>query len=455
MKTPPRSHGKQQIRAKYSPVSRRVVLPTEEYIHSEAVAGALLLAAAVISLIWANSPWSASYFALREMVISVQIGSFSISDNFQHWVNDGLMAIFFFVVALEIKREFLFGSLSERSRAALPIAAAVGGMVVPAAFFLLINLNGGGIRGWGIPMATDIAFAVAVIALLGNRVSDKLKVLLLAFAIVDDIGAILVIAVYYTNDFSWTMILYAALLLGVILAVRWIKIKNIGIYGLLGLLFWALVLKSGVHATIAGVILGVLTPAHSTIGWQTFADALEKRLPWIRGAIRRDETAKVEAAMGQVEEITMQTESPMERLERLVHPWVNYTILPLFALTNAGFVISFDLLSDAADSPVTRGIIVGLLIGKPVGMMGASWLAVKFKFAALPENVNWKQMCGVGILGGVGFTVAIFISELAYEDHAQFLPLAHVGILTASILAAVAGYTLLRVTSRNENLKNE
>lgn len=450
METPPRSHGTQQIRANYSPVSRKIILPTAEYIHSEAVAGALLLAAAVISLIWANSPWSASYFALREMVIVIQIGSFSISETFQHWVNDGLMAIFFFVVALEIKREFIFGSLSERSKAALPIAAAIGGLVFPAVIFLLINLNGEDIQGWGIPVATDIAFAVAVIALLGDRVSDELKILLLAFAIIDDIGAILIIAVYYTKDFSWTMIQWAALLLGIILAVRWSGIKSIGIYVLLGALFWLAVLKSGIHATIAGVILGVLTPAHSKFSLRHFANAVERRLPWIRSAIARDEKEEVEVAVGQVEEITTETEAPLERLERLVHPWVNYTVLPIFALTNAGFELSFDLLHKAVGSFVTLGVFFGLVFGKPLGVICASWLAVRFQIASLPENVNWKQIFGVGIVGGVGFTVAIFISELAYEDKAQILPLAHIGILSASVLAALAGYGCLYLTTKEE-----
>lgn len=455
MKTPPRSRGAEQVRAGYSPISRRVILPTEEYIHSEAVSGALLLAAAAVSLVWANSPWSASYFALREITISVQIGSVSISENFQHWVNDGLMAIFFFVVALEIKREFIFGSLSERGKAALPIAAALGGMLAPAVIFLLFNLSGEGFQGWGIPMATDIAFAVAVIALLGERVSEELKVLLLAFAIVDDIGAILVIAVYYTHDLSWTMLGWAALLLGVISAARWIGIKNIGIYGLLGLVFWALILKSGVHATIAGVALGAITPSHSQFSLWNFVNALENRLPWMRDALHRDDTVQAEVKVGEMEEITSETEAPLERMERLMQPWVNYTVLPIFALMNAGFVISFDLLREAFGSPVTRGVLFGLLAGKPIGMLCASWLAVKFQLASLPENVNWKQMLGVGILGGVGFTVSIFISELAFEGKADLLPLAQLGILIGSILAAMAGYIFLRSITEAENSEKE
>lgn len=455
MKTPPRSHGAERIRADHSPLSRRVILPTEEYIHSEAVSGALLLAAAVVSLIWANSPLGDSYFALRETTIGVQIGSFSISESFKQWVNDGLMAIFFFVVALEIKREFLFGSLCERSKAALPIAAALGGMIAPALIFLLFNWNGEGARGWGIPMATDIAFAVAVIALVGDRVSDKLKVLLLAFAIVDDIGAILVIAVYYTQDFSWTMIAWAGLLLAFILAARRIGVKNVGIYILLGVLFWILILKSGIHATIAGVILGVLTPARSTFSHWTFADAIERRLPWIRKALYRDETEKVEIKVGEMEEITSETESPLERLERTMQPWVNYTVLPVFALMNAGFVISFDFLREAFDSSVTRGIVFGLVLGKPAGMVSASWLAVKFGLASLPEKVNWKQMLGVGIIGGVGFTVSIFISELAYRGNARFLPFSHIGILAASALAAAAGYVFLLLSLKTVNTEKD
>ena len=358
----------------------RVTAPIARFLAIEASGGLLLVAATVVALLWANSPWQAGY------------ASFWDSDlDLRHWVNDGLMAVFFFVVGLEIKRELVTGHLADRRAAALPAIAAVGGMAVPALLYAAFNAGGEGAAGWGIPMATDIAFAVGVLALLGDRVPQTLKVLLLALAIVDDIGAIAVIAVFYSDgvDLRWLGAAVAGLVL-----VRLLRRAPAPAIAAIGVAVWWFTYESGVHATIAGVALGVMLPVS-------------------------------------------------QRLEDALHPWTSYVVVPVFALANAGVVLSSDLRGDAATSPITIGVAVGLVVGKVVGVAGATALATRAGIGRLPGEVGGRQVVGLGAVAGIGFTVSIFIAGLAFDDPAQ-IDEAKVGILVASALAAALGAVILR-----------
>ena len=320
------------------------------------------------------------------------------------------MAIFFFVVGLEIKRELLHGELSSVRRASLPVLAAIGGMVVPALTYLAFNPSGEAAIGWGIPMATDIAFAIGVLALLGRRIPAELRVFLLGLAVVDDLGAITVIAVFYTETIEWSSLLISmGFFAAIIVAVR-LGVRSMVVYIVLGVLMWVSFLESGIHATLVGVLLAAIVPskAHSN---------------------------------------NQDTESPLESLEHMIHPWASLAILPLFALANAGIAVTGDTLSDAAGSGVTLGVAAGLLVGKSVGILGVTWLAVRFGVGRLPSGVTWPHVLGVGFLAGIGFTVAIFISGIAFAD-AALVEQAKMGIFGASVLAAVIGYGILRLTGK-------
>lgn len=444
---PARTRGMREVRALGSPLNRQVLLPAERFIYSETISGALLLACAVVALLWANSPWSQSYFALRDIPVSFQIGAFSVAMDLQHWINDGLMAIFFFVVALEIKRELISGDLSDKRKAALPVAAALGGMIVPAGLYLALNFGGAGALGWGIPMATDIAFAVAILALLGERVPSQLRIFLLAFAIADDVGSILVIAVYYTAHFSLEAMGLAIGVLGLMLAMRRLGFRSTLAYVLPAVVFWVAMLKSGVHATIAGVILGAITPAKSSGRKSTFVETMRATLPDVRDSLDREESERSEVMIGRIEELARQTESPLERLERMVHPWTSYLVLPLFALVNAGVALSAEFIRQALTSSVTLGVMLGLVVGKVVGVTGFAWLSVRLGWATMPGGVAWPHITGAGLIGGVGFTVSLFITGLAFSDK-MLIEEAKVGVLAASLIAALGGYLFLLLYSR-------
>ena len=438
-----------EVRAEGSPLNRQVLLPAERFIYSETISGALLLVCAIVALVWANSTWSQSYFALRGAPVSLQIGDFSLALDLQHWINDGLMAVFFFVVALEIKRELIYGDLSDRRKAALPVAAALGGMMFPAAIYFALNVGGKSAAGWGIPMATDIAFAVAILALLGRRVPSPLRIFLLTFAIADDVGSILVIAIYYTAHFSLPAMGVAVAVLGLMLAMRWLGFRSTLAYLFPAVLFWAALLKSGVHATIAGVILGAITPAKSPGCKSTFVETVRDILPDVRDSLDKEKSERDEVMLGRIEELARQTESPLERLERMVHPWTSYLVLPLFALVNAGVALSAEFVRQAFTSAVTWGVLAGLLVGKVAGVTGFSWLAVRLGWAALPGGVAWRHIVGAGLIGGVGFTVSLFITGLAFTD-TVLVEEAKVGVLSASLIAGLAGYLFLLVVSREQ-----
>jgi NhaA family Na+:H+ antiporter len=429
--------------AERSFIVRQVLLPAQAFIHTQVVSGAVLLAAALAAIVWVNSPWEESYFDLWNTTVIVDVNLFAIEENLRHWVNEGLMVFFFFVVALEIKRELAHGELSDRRRAALPVAAALGGMVLPAAIYLALNGGGDGARGWGIPMATDIAFALGVLALLGPRIPSQVRVLLLAIAIVDDIGAILVIAVFYSESISLEALGVAALLFLLVVGMIRGGLRNLLPYFIVGTLTWVAMLKSGVHPTIAGVLLGALVPATPYFGEKTFMESAQGLMERFREAIDSGDKETGEALLGQMEELTQGTEAPLERLERAFHPWISFIVVPVFALANAGVDLSGELLRDATSSSVTLGIALGLLAGKLLGIVGFSWMAVRLGLGSLPRGVGWRHLAGVGLLAGIGFTVSLFITGLAFED-LELVSEAKIGILGASVVAGAAGYGFLR-----------
>jgi NhaA family Na+:H+ antiporter len=415
-------------------VTNRLILPAQQFIRTEASSGAMLLAAASAAFIWSNSPWDKSYFDLLHTGVSVDIPLFEVPRDLQHWVNDGLMVVFFLVIGLEIKRELLYGELATPRRAALPVAAALGGMVVPAFLFASMNAGGEGAKGWGIPMATDIAFALAVLALLGNRIPSSLRVFLLALAIVDDIGAISVIAIFYTESLELGSLGVAAAILAVLVVVQTVGVRNLAVYLALGLFLWMAVLESGVHATVAGVLLGVLVP-----GRPGPAGGLS-----IASSAPSVSTDPPTADPGVTKLVAVDDRTPLVRLERLLHPWSSFVVVPLFALANSGISLSGETLREAASSSVTYGVLLGLLVGKLVGVAGAVFIATRSGVGSLPDGVTWPHILGASLLAGIGFTVSIFITGLAFEDP-RLAGDAKIGIISASVIAAIAGYVILRV----------
>ncbi len=445
---PPRSRGTLRAQADRSYVSRALILPAQKYFHTESIGGIVLLVATMMALVWANSPWSAEYHHILETHLHIDVTIFSVDLSVEEWINDGLMALFFFVIGLEIKREVLYGQLSTLKSAALPAIAAIGGMVVPASIYLLINLDGDGMRGWGIPMATDIAFALGVLALLGRRIPLELRVFVLGLAVVDDLGAIAVIAVAYTDTIDFGQLGMAAGLIVAMIAVNRLGLRQPAVTAALAFLIWVAVLKSGVHATVAGVLIAGLTPARSMVSREEFANESEALLAEYRTAMAAGDHERADAILGEVEEISQATEAPLERLERLIHPWSSYVILPIFALANAGIEFSHVSLSQAGSSSVTMGVLAGLLLGKFVGITLFPWVASRLGIVELPVGISWLHMAGVALVGGIGFTVAIFVAGLAFEDH-LLVDAAKMGILGASLVAGLVGYCVLRLAARS------
>ncbi len=393
-------------------------------------------------MVWANGPAAEVYFGLWRTVLTVGGGSLILSKPLILWVNDGLMAVFFFVVGLEIKREVLTGELASFRKAALPMIAAVGGMAAPAAIYAALNVGQPTLRGWGVPMATDIAFALGALALLGRRVPIALRVFLTAVAIVDDLGAVVVIALFYTAELWWASLGIAALLLALLVLVNRAGIRHPAVYGLLGLALWVAVLKSGVHATVAGVLLAMTIPARRRIAPDAFLERGRKLLDAFaksRGAPgltedQRDAVYSLEVACRQVE-------APLTRLEHALHPWVAYAIMPVFALANAGVALPADFVSAMGDR-VTLGVILGLVLGKQAGVTVSCWLVVRLGAATLPSGATWRQLYGVAALCGIGFTMSLFIAGLAFADPAA-LDGAKLGILAASLTSGIYGFAVL------------
>ena len=417
----------------------------KDFFRTEAAGGILLLTCALFAIIWANSPLADSYFGLWETVVTVGAGSFAIQKPLLLWIIDGLMAIFFFLIGLEIKREVLAGELANPKKAALAVAAALGGMAIPAMCYVLFNAGQSSISGWGIPMATDIAFALGVLALLGPRVPTALKVFLTALAIVDDLGAVLVIALFYTADVSVMALGIAAGFLVALIVVNQLGIQRTAVYVLLGIGLWLAVLKSGVHATVAGVLLALTIPANRRIDGTAFLDTARRSLATFTDHLKpgsRLLTPEQADALHTLEEAVEATDTPLTRLEHALHGPVAFFIIPVFALANAGVAISGDIGALLAN-PITLGIVLGLVVGKPIGVVGFAWLSVKTGIARLPDGVAWRQVVGVSALCGIGFTMSIFIATLAFPGEAALLDAAKLGILVGSLVSGVLGWVLL------------
>jgi len=382
-------------------VFRKILKPVERFLATEASSGIVLAACTIIALVVANSPIDHQYHSFLEVKF--------LNLSVHHWINDGLMTIFFFVVGMEIKRELVKGELSSSKKAALPLLAALGGMVMPALLYYFLNPHSPEINGWGIPMATDIAFAIGVLSFFGKQVPFTLKIFLLALAIVDDLGAVLVIALFYTKEIAGSFMAMAVVVFGTIIFLQRLGVKSYFIYILLGVAAWYFMLRSGVHATIAGVVLGLLTPVCFPV-----------------------QNGKEE------------TYSPLDELTHKLHQWVSYGIMPIFALANAGVSLKGADMGQIFQNTIHQGIILGLLIGKPLGITLACWIAVKMKIAELPNRVEWGDILGVGFLGGIGFTMALFISGLALSPEQEIF--SKTGILIGSMLAALVGAGILAVT---------
>jgi NhaA family Na+:H+ antiporter len=424
----------------------RVLGPMQTFISREASSGIILLTATIAALALANSPLAEGYHALLETQIGISIGPWSLDEALLHWVNDGLMAIFFFLVGLEIKREVMVGELADPRAAALPIVAAIGGVFVPAAIYLALNAGGPGGRGWGVPTATDIAFALGCLALLGDRIPFALKVFLTAVAIVDDLIAVLVIAVFYSAGLNLIALGVGVAILALLLLANILGIRHVLVYCALGLLVWLAFLQSGVHATIAGVLIALTVPARYRIDAPTFLQRARELLTAFEGGSPEASAMLTDEAQQQsvieLEELCEQVQAPLQKLEHALQGWVALAIMPLFALANAGVPLSARSLSGET-LPVALGVVLGLVLGKPIGLLGAAWLAVRAGLADLPQGVTWRQMAGVGVLAGIGFTMSLFIAALAFVQP-DTLAVAKLGILIASLIAGITGLLLLR-----------
>jgi NhaA family Na+:H+ antiporter len=437
MAVPERTLGALKLHVRESLIARTVQLPIQEFIHTQGVSSAFLLAAAVAALVWANSPWSASYYHAWHIELTLS----GLRLPIHAWINDAMMALFFFLVGMEIKQEIVRGELQDLRRAALPICGGLGGMIVPALIYAAINHGGDGAHGWGVPMATDIAFSLGVLTLV-KGVPSELKIFLLSLAIADDIGAIAVIAVFYSTELHLEYLLIGALILAVILLCRKLGIGRQILYAVLGFAFWLAILRSGIHATIAGVILGFLMPVKAGVSLDTFSELGKEMIGEFREAHAVNDQARATRVLGTMEYLLQQTEAPADRVTRKLHDWIAFLVLPLFALSNAGVTFSLSTLGSMLHSPVAWGVLLGLFLGKPLGVVGVSWVAVKMNLARLPNSISWAQIAGVGVLAGIGFTVSLFISALAFDDSLQ-LDSAKTAILIASLFAGVAGYLLL------------
>jgi NhaA family Na+:H+ antiporter len=427
------------------PLGVQVRLIFQQFTRLQASGGILLLAAAALALIWANSPWGQSYFELWETYLAIELGSLALKETLLHWINDGLMVIFFFVVGLEIKREVLVGELASPRRAALPLVAAVGGMVLPAGIYIAFNLGRRGEAGWGIPMATDIAFVLGILTLFGSRVPVSLKVFFTALAIADDLGAVLVLAIFYSGEILWAALGVGALFLAALVVLNRMHVRRPLPYALLGIGLWLAFLQSGVHPTIAGVLLALTIPARRQVRAEAFMAQCTAALSGLGSGNSHEMGRRQQAAAQTLEVIAERIQTPLQRLERTLNPWVAYLVVPVFALSNAGVELGGNLL-EALTQPVSLGIILGLLLGKSVGITLFSWLAVKAGIADLPYSVSWPQLFAASWLAGIGFTMSLFIASSAFEQPA-LLALAKMDILIASALAAAIGFTLITVTS--------
>jgi NhaA family Na+:H+ antiporter len=428
----------------------------QRFTRMQAAGGVILFFSTLFALFMANSAYAESYFHFWETELSIHIGAWELSEDLLHWVNDGLMVMFFFVVGLEIKREITVGELASPRRAALPAIAALGGMLVPAAAYLALNAGGGHQSGWAVPMATDIAFSLGILTLLGSRVPIALKVFFTAMAIVDDIGAVLVIAIFYTEDIVWPALAVAGVILLVLLLLNLMKARNPLPYIVLGIGLWLAFLESGLHPTIAGVLLALMIPARS----RSQGQAYEAQCIAILGEFPDAEAGEVmqtsdqqQAAAHALEAIAERMQTPAQRLEHSLTPWATFVVLPIFALANAGVTIRGSLI-EALGNPVFLGIFLGLVIGKPLGVSFFSWIAIRSGLAQMPARVEWPQLISATLVAGIGFTMSIFIANSAFNG-AEVLQLAKIAIIFSSVVAGISGFALLAATSHERDRMSE
>jgi len=430
-----------------TPLIAHWLSPFRTFARIEASGGLVLVGAAVVALIWANSGWSQSYFDLWQTRVGFTFGGFSLYKSLEHWINDGLMAVFFFTVGLEIKREILAGELDSLRKAVGPVGAALGGMAVPAAIYLAVNAGSASARGWAVPMATDIAFALGVLSLLGKRVPLTLKVFLTAVAIVDDLGAVVVIAVFYTNQISAPHLLAGAAILALLLGMNAAGVRRASPYALLAFLLWIALLKSGLHATIAGVLAAWTIPARTRYTAPRFghtarklADAFEHcPAPARKGFISKNQIHALEG----LEQAAARAGVPLQRLEHALHPWTAFAIMPIFALANAGVALNASPAQLIA-SPASLGVLLGLVIGKQLGVFAGAWLAIRSGLGHTPAGLNFRHLHGAAALSGIGFTMSIFIANLAFPDNQALADAVKLAVLAASVLSGIWGYLLLR-----------
>ena len=430
----------------------KILTPFEEFIHRQTTSGLLLMAMAVLALVLANGPLSEIYQHAVHTDISIGVGDWALKMTLHHWINDGLMALFFFVVGLELKRELLVGELAKPRNAALPIAAAVGGMVVPALIYFAINPAGDAALGWGIPMATDIAFAIGALALLASRVPKTLITFLVALAIVDDLGAVMVIAVFYTESIALTPLAIAGGLFTVLMAFNLVGIRKTLPYFIVAVLLWYALLQSGVHATLAGILGALSVPATPKYDPERFSGQVRELMLRFDASHEPGKSImtndKLRAVVQTLENGVHSVEAPLQRLEHVWHMPVAYLVIPIFALANAGIPLTFGSLGETLAHPVMLGVSLGLVLGKFIGITGASWLVLKLGIAVLPKNTRFIQIAGVSLLAGIGFTMSIFVAQLGFAHNEELLLMAKTGILAASILAGVVGFIWLYMVSK-------
>lgn len=433
----------------------KVLTPFEEFIHRQTTSSMLLMGTALVALFLANGPLSSAYAHFIHTPVSLNIGSWAIDMSLHHWINDGLMAMFFFVVGLELKREILVGELADLRNAALPIGAAIGGMVVPALIYFMINPEGDAARGWGIPMATDIAFAIGALALLASRVPKALITFLVALAIVDDLGAVVVIAVFYTETIAFTPLLIAAGLFALMIALNLVGIRKTLPYFLVSVVFWYAVLLSGVHATLAGVLGALCVPAMPKYQPERFSEqvkSLMQRFDAIQlsgqGIMTNDQ---LRAVVRSLESGVSSVQAPLQRLEHAWHMPVAYIVIPVFALANAGIPLELASMSETLSHPTFIGVSLGLILGKFIGITGVSWLMLKLNIAVLPKDTRFTQIAGVSLLAGIGFTMSIFVAQLGFGEREDLLLIAKTAILLASFVSGVAGVIWLYLVSHPQD----
>ena len=434
-------------------IAEKLMRPFQRFSQQEASSSILLLASAIIAMIWTNSPLSHLYQSFWNTEISLSIGTLAIGKSIRHWINDGLMAFFFFTVGLEIKQEMIVGELSSSRQAFLPVAAAFGGMLFPGLIFYLMNQNSAAVHGWGIPMATDIAFALGALAILGKKLPIGLRAFLSAFAIADDLGAVLIIAIFYTKSIAWSYLLLSMFFLAGLAVANFLWIRGTLVYAFLAIGLWLAIMASGIHATVAGILVAAFIPAKGKYDTDKFIREVQIRMKDFecepsgcgRSILLNQRHLN---AVQSIRLAALHAETPLQRLEYSLHPWIAFGVVPLFALANAGLSLPDAGIGAIMRSPLTLGTIFGLLVGKPVGITLFSYLAVRSGLASLPRGLNWLHITGAGLLGGIGFTMSLFIMGLSFSGESLIMQ-AKFGIFAGSVASAILGLILLSISAGN------